>query len=129
MGMFRKGTIWFRVPIDWFYSTRIFCIDCNQNKLQKKNTENVHRTIFDLPNFFEILIISFVVTNVKVVIQPYPPRRRGRIVIRDEMMRGYCMYSLFCKEILYITFPLQYGQGLNDQKNFPNAYFIHIVTN
>lgn len=29
-----EGTILSRVPIDWIYSTRILCIDCQQNTLQ-----------------------------------------------------------------------------------------------
>lgn len=36
MGVFRKGTVWFRYLIDWICYTRILYIDCNQYTLRIK---------------------------------------------------------------------------------------------
>lgn len=33
--VWKKETVWFRPPIDWVYLTRVLCIDCKQNNLQK----------------------------------------------------------------------------------------------
>lgn len=47
-GHLEKGTVLFRVPIDWVYFSCTLCTNYKQNKV-KQIIENVHTIIFDLP--------------------------------------------------------------------------------
>lgn len=64
-----KETVWFRFPNNWGYS--IACYESIVNKANK-----MYSSLF----LICLIIMTFIYSNVKVVIQPYPSQHQGSIL-------------------------------------------------
>lgn len=72
-----------------FFLAQMLCIDCKKKTFRTNNDQHVHRLLFNLPKYYDLIQ-----SDIKIVLQSIPHRRRGE----------YVACFVHVKHILYIIF-------------------------